>query len=152
VYFYNYAGELQYASQINNVIIHQLLFQKNKVLMLDINSILTCDTTFEEVSSMELPLVLKKVVANEKNIYLLTKDNSIQVMDSEFQNTDQLSSQEKIIDMFLVDDKLIYYTQNSILCNYDKRQFSKDIVKVIPVDDTLIILFKNEIKIIQNDF
>ena len=120
--------------------------------MLDINSILTCDTTFEEVSSMELPLVLKKVVANEKNIYLLTKDNSIQVMDSEFQNTDQLSSQEKIIDMFLVDDKLIYYTQNSILCNYDKRQFSKDIVKVIPVDDTLIILFKNEIKIIQNDF
>ena len=120
--------------------------------MLDVNSILTSDTAFEEVSSLEFPLVLKKIVANEKNIYLLTKDNSIQVMDSEFQNTDQLSSQENIIDMFLVDDKLIYYTQNAVLCNYNRRQFSKDIVKVIPVDDTLMILFKNEMKIIQNDF
>ena len=55
-------------------------------------------------------------------------------------------------DMFLVDDKLIYYTQNAVLCNYNRRQFSKDIVKVIPVDDTLMILFKNEMKIIQNDF
>ena len=152
VYFYNRTGELQYANQINDVIIHQLLFQKNRVLMLDVNSILTSDTAFEEVSSLEFPLVLKKIVANEKNIYLLTKDNSIQVMDSEFQNTDQLSSQENIIDMFLVDDKLIYYTQNAVLCNYNRRQFSKDIVKVIPVDDTLMILFKNEMKIIQNDF
>ncbi len=149
VYYYDTEGRLQLASQISNVVISRMQSVKNNLIFMDVNSMLISDNIVEEISHFDFNVNLLDFIATEKEIYILTEENDIEVMDYNFQFINELTSREKIRGMVLHQGKILYYTQNSLMYGATPKQFSKDIVKVIDLGEKTAILFKGEIQIID---
>lgn len=151
IYYYTDRGELQFATQLNNSIISKMLIRPDRLVLLDVSSLILSDRAVEEQTNFEFKEDLKDVIANEKEMYVLTFDNSIKVLNYDFQLVGEKSSQEDIEGILLHKGQLLYYTKDTLFYGSIKKQYSKDILQLVDLGEKVAIVFKGEIQMVVLD-
>lgn len=149
LYYYNHKMDPVYANEVENSIFLDIEMKASKLFLMDVDFISIRDKNFQEVKRLSAENTFLGINATDKEITLLDGKRKIKNMDIEGNLIEELNFKDDIIVLERLNDELIIASRNEIFFNKEIMEFSRDIIRVLPMKNHIAVFFRGAVKFIE---